>query len=66
MTLVRELYPWATVDFPHFVGIRHRNGAWTRVVLKPSGFEIDLEGLGLRVELHANGIEFLPDDQERK
>ncbi|RKI09812.1 hypothetical protein D7Y15_23220 [Corallococcus sp. AB030] len=58
---VATLKPWETVDFPHFVGVRHRSGAWSTVILKPSGQEIDVASLGgRRVVLHGNGIEFLP------
>lgn len=54
------LKPWVCVDFPYFVGVRHLNSEeWARIFLKPSGFEVDLEALGLRVRLHGNGIEFL-------
>ncbi|NRD67497.1 hypothetical protein HRD49_37745 [Corallococcus exiguus] len=57
---VATLSPWETVDFPHFVGVRHRNGEWSTVILKPSGQEIDVASLGgRRVVLHGNGIEFL-------
>ena len=61
-TNLRELKPWQTVDFPHFVGVRHVNGEWTHVFLKPLSLAIDLERLGKRVRLHANGIEFLGED----
>lgn len=57
---VVELKPWQAVDFEHFSGVRHVNGEWTHIFLRKSGFEIPVEQLGLRVELHANGIEFLP------
>lgn len=60
---VIELKPWQAVDFPHFVGVRHRNGTWTHVLLKPTGQEIDFEKLGVRVELHDNGIEWLPKEE---
>jgi hypothetical protein len=64
MDNVLELKPWQTVDFPHFVGVRHVNGSWTHVILKGAEpVEIDLEKLGARVELHANGIEFKGDTQ---
>ncbi|NNB91289.1 hypothetical protein [Corallococcus exiguus] len=57
---VATLEPWETVDFPHFVGVRHRSGAWSTIILKPTGQEIYVASLGgRRVVLHGNGIEFL-------
>ncbi|RKH93634.1 hypothetical protein [Corallococcus sp. AB038B] len=57
---VASLRPWETVDFAHFVGVRHRNGEWSTIILKPTGQEIDVSSLGgRRVVLHGNGIEFL-------
>ncbi|NOK32319.1 hypothetical protein HMI49_03770 [Corallococcus exercitus] len=57
---VATLRPWETVDFPHFVGVRHRGGEWSTIILKPTGQEIDVASLGgRRVVLHCNGIEFL-------
>ncbi|NNC01877.1 hypothetical protein HJC10_03285 [Corallococcus exiguus] len=57
---VATLQPWETVDFPHFVGVRHCGGEWSTVILKPSGQEIDVASLGgRRVVLHGNGIELL-------
>jgi hypothetical protein len=64
-TKVIELKPWLAIEFEHFVGVRHLNGPWTHVFLKPSGFEIDFEVLGFKVELHANGIEFLSGPKRR-
>lgn len=57
---VIELKPWESVDFEHFTGVRHRNGPWTHIFLRKSGLEINLEKLGLRVELHDDAIVFLP------
>ena len=57
---VATLRPWETVDFAHFVGVRHRGGEWSTIILKPTGQEIDVASLGgRRVVLHGNGIEFL-------
>lgn len=56
---VLELKPWLVVEFPHFVGVRHRNGPWTNVYLD-GGFEIPIEKLGLRVELTNDAIVFSP------
>ena len=57
---VPQLNPWHTVEFAHFVGVRHRNGGWSTIILKPSGQEIDVKTLGGRgVILHDNGIEFV-------
>lgn len=66
MSQVVEFKPWVTVGFKHFVGIRHRNGPWTNVFLNESGFEIDLQKLGLRVELSDGGIEFLDSPSHHK
>lgn len=49
---------WEAVDFPHFVGVRPRNGDWTHIFLKPTGQEIDIEATGKTVILHDNGIEW--------
>ena len=57
---VSALEPWQVVDFEHFVGVRHANGAWTHIILKPTGETLDVEAAGKRVQLHGNGIEFLP------
>ncbi|WP_163998669.1 hypothetical protein [Pyxidicoccus caerfyrddinensis] len=57
---VSALEPWQVVEFEHFVGVRHANGAWTHVILKPTGETLDVEAAGKRVQLHGNGIEFLP------
>lgn len=56
---VLALKPWEVIDFPHFVGVRHRNGPWSTVLLKPTGKAIDFEAMGVRVKLHDNGIEWL-------
>lgn len=59
-----ELTPWQVVEFPHFIGVRHVNGPWVKVnVLSHNPavppVELDVEALGLKVKLHANGIEIL-------
>ncbi|RKI09728.1 hypothetical protein D7Y15_23420 [Corallococcus sp. AB030] len=42
------------------MGVRHRGGEWSTIILKPSGQEIDVSSLGgRRAVLHGNGIEFL-------
>lgn len=51
-----DLHPWETVEFPWGVGVRHRNGRWETVILKPTGFEIDVSKL--IVNLTVLGIEF--------
>lgn len=57
---VAPLLPWHTVEFRYFVGVRHRNGGWSTIILKPSGQEIEVKTLGGRgVILHDNGIEFV-------
>lgn len=56
---VVSLYPWEVVTFPWGTGVRHVKGSWTHAFISPSGQEIDLTGLN--VELHENGIEFIPN-----
>lgn len=61
---ILELKPWVTVAFPHFIGVRHVNGPWATVWFgnkrnPERPHKLDLEKLGLKVELHANGIEIL-------
>jgi hypothetical protein len=59
MSKVIDLSPWLAVEFKHFVGVRHLNGPWTHIFLKPSGFEINFEAMGFQVELHEDGIQFV-------
>jgi hypothetical protein len=56
---VTELKPWEAVEFSWGSAVRKRKGTWTHLFLKPSGHEINLEEMGLRVILHDNGIEFI-------
>lgn len=56
-----SMEPWEVVDFPYFVGVRHRGSSrWSTILLKPTGQEIDVASLGADVVLHSNGIEFVP------
>lgn len=56
--------PWAVVNFPFFVGVRHVRGEWTHVFIKPN-VELDLKALGLLVRLSRNRIEFRKDRRKR-
>lgn len=56
---VVELKPWETVEFPWGTAVRKRRGEWTNLYLKPTGHEINLEEMGIKVILHDNGIEFI-------
>jgi hypothetical protein len=55
-----HLDPWEVIDFPWGTGVRHRKGRWTNIFIKPLGEGINVEHLN--VVLHANGIEFIPEE----
>lgn len=57
MNLITQLKPYESVEFPWGVGVRHCNGKWTTVFIKPLAQEIDVSQLN--VILHDNGIEFI-------
>lgn len=54
---VTELKPWIVVEFGWGSALKHRNGRWEKIFLKPYGQEIDISKMN--VELHENGIEFI-------
>lgn len=64
MENVTTLKPYETVEFSWGVAVRHRNGKWSRVFLKPYSQEIDVSEID--VVLHDNGIEFVNDDTSRR
>ena len=60
MSTVIDLFRYEVHEFPWGSAIKEqRTRKWTKLFLKPSGQEVDLEGL--EVILHDNGIEFLED-----
>ena len=62
MNRITQLKPYESVEFPWGAGVRHRNGRWVKVFIKPLAQEIDVSELD--VVLHDNGIEFV--DRHRK
>jgi hypothetical protein len=60
--MISEIKPWEVVKFPWGTAVRHVKGRWERVFIAPSGQELDVSGLNVR--LHDNGIEFLGEVTE--
>ncbi|MFD2704697.1 hypothetical protein [Salibacterium lacus] len=58
---VSGLKPWAVYDFPWGSAVAHRKGGYTQAFLA-NGSEINFEGYA--VELHDNGIELYPINNE--
>lgn len=56
MSNVTQLQPYEIVEFSWGTAVRHRNGNWENIFIRPSGQEIDVSEL--EVVLHDNGIEF--------
>jgi len=54
---VVALKPYEVHKFPWGTAVKHRNGKWEKIYLKPSGQEIDVQEL--EVILHDNGIYFI-------
>lgn len=52
-----DLKPWEVHEFSWGTAIKHRNGSWERIFLKPTGQEIDVTRVP--VLLSDVGIEFL-------
>jgi len=52
-----DLKPHEVYEFNWGSAVKHRNGDWDKVFLKPSGQEIDV--CNMSVILHDNGIEFM-------
>lgn len=57
MSEVRPLKPYEVVEFSWGTAVRHRNGKWENIFIRPSGQEIDVSKLD--VVLSENGIEFV-------
>lgn len=55
--MINEIKPLEVVEFPWGTAVRHVKGRWERVFIAPTGQEIDVSRLDVR--LHDNGIEFL-------
>lgn len=49
--------PYEVYEFAWGSAVKHRNGTWEKIFIKPSGQEIDVSTL--EVLLHENGIEFI-------
>lgn len=58
---VIDLQPWETHEFPWGSAIKHRNGGWEKIFLKPEGQEIDVRRIP--VILTEVGIEFYGTDR---
>ena len=56
MENVIEFLPYEVVEFEWGTAVRHRNGDWEKIFLKPNGQEIDVSELN--VDVHEYGIEF--------
>lgn len=56
-----DLKPWEVHEFPWGSAIKHRNGRWEKIFLKPDGLEIDVRHRP--VILTDYGIEFLGADK---
>ncbi len=54
---VIPIKPYELVEFAWGTAVKHRNGRWEKVFIKPLAQEIDVTELD--VVLHDNGIEFL-------
>lgn len=57
MSEVKQLKPYEVVEFEWGTAVRHRNGKWEHIFIRPSGQEINVSKLD--VVLHDNGIEFV-------
>lgn len=57
MSKIIKMQPYEVVEFDWGTAMKHRNGEWDKVFLKPDAKEIDVSKLN--VILHNNGIEFL-------
>lgn len=54
---VKQLQPYEVVEFSWGTAVRHRNGKWENIFIRPGGQEIDASELD--VVLRDNGIEFV-------
>lgn len=57
MENVVEFKPYEVYEFSWGSAVKHRNGEWDKVFLKPNAQEIDVSKLN--VIIHDNGIEFI-------
>ncbi|GAA5417929.1 hypothetical protein Pryu01_03007 [Paraliobacillus ryukyuensis] len=63
MPSLTELKPYEVFEYSWGTAVKHRNGDWEKIFLKPNGQEIDVTNLN--VILRDNGIEFFADIAER-
>ncbi|WP_079708093.1 hypothetical protein [Paraliobacillus ryukyuensis] len=63
MNNIAELKPYEVFEYGWGTAVKHKNGDWEKIFLKPTGQEIDVTSLN--VILHDNGIEFFADIAER-
>lgn len=54
---VMKLLPYEVYEYSWGSAVKHRNGNWDKVFIKPNAQEIDLSNL--EVIIHENGIEFI-------
>lgn len=57
MNNIVELKPYEVYEFKWGTAVKHRNGEWEKVFLKPNAQEVDVSHLNIII--HENGIEFI-------